>query len=169
MLNITPDTGLFLSLMVQAINARSVLEIGTSNGYSTIWLADALLGIRGKVTTVELSQRKASMARDNFLKSQLSDVIDFHIEDIREFLKHQDNETYDLVFLDAERPEYVSYWTDVDRVLKARGLLIVDNALSPKPEELIEFFKLIEQTARYTTQILQLGKGEMIALKKAKG
>lgn len=167
MLNITPDTGMFLSILVQAIKARNVLEIGTSSGYSAIWMANALSEIRGRITTIEVSLRKASLAKENFRKSKLSDLIDFHLEDARQFLKRQDSETYDMIFLDAERPEYASYWTDVDRVLKSGGLLIVDNALSPKPEELIEFFKLVEQSGRYLFQTLQLGKGEMVALKQS--
>ena len=168
MLNITPDTGVFLSLMIQATRSKNVLEIGTSDGYSTLWIADALEVVHGKVVTVEVSERKASMARDNFQKSGLSNNIEFHLEDVRGFLKSQSDEAYDLIFLDAERPEYTSYWSDIDRVLKIRGLLIIDNVLSPKPEELVDFFKQIEHSSRYLTQTLNLGKGEMIALKQRK-
>lgn len=56
MLNITPDTGLFLSITIQAVRARRVLEIGTSNGYSTLWIADALRQTNGRVVTVEVSE-----------------------------------------------------------------------------------------------------------------
>jgi predicted O-methyltransferase YrrM len=62
MLNITRDTGQFLSVLVRAVGARRVLEIGTSNGYSTLWLAEATRSIGGKVTTVELSNIKVAMA-----------------------------------------------------------------------------------------------------------
>lgn len=168
MLNITPDTGVFISILVRAAMARSVLEIGTSNGYSTLWIADALSDIQGKVTTVEISQTKASMARANFERSKLSEFVDLHLEDIREFLKPQSDDIYDLIFLDAERPEYSSYWIDVDRVLKTGGLLIVDNALSPKPEELTDLLRLIERSGRYMSQIVRLGKGELLALKQGK-
>jgi predicted O-methyltransferase YrrM len=168
MLNITPDTGLFLSIIIQATRAARVLEIGTSNGYSTLWIADALRSIHGKVTTVEVSQKKASMAKNNFERSRLSDYIDAHLADVRVFLGHQADESFDLIFLDAERPQYTSYWDDIDRVLNTGGLLIVDNALSPKPEELIDFLRVINDSTRYLSQTLQIGKGQMIALKQRK-
>lgn len=164
LLNITPDTGLFLSILIKAVRARRVLEIGTSNGYSTIWIADALKDTRGKVTTVEVSEKKFSMARSNFQKSGLYQYIDSRLIDVQTFLKG--DQSFDLIFLDAERPEYTGYWKDIDRVLKMGCLLIVDNALSPKPEELADFFKLIEGSGRYLAQTLLIGKGEMIALKQ---
>ncbi|MCL5067370.1 MAG: class I SAM-dependent methyltransferase, partial [Thaumarchaeota archaeon] len=165
MLNITPETGIFLSIMIQSTRSKRVLEIGTSNGYSTLWMADALGSLGGMVTTVEVSSKKARMARDNFNESGLSDHIDLRVTDIREFLTSQDEECFDLVFLDAERPEYVSYWKEIDRVLKKNGLLIVDNAITPKPNELIDFFNLLERSERYLMLKLQMGNGEMLALK----
>jgi predicted O-methyltransferase YrrM len=166
LLNITPDTGLFLSILIKAVRARRVLEIGTSNGYSTIWIADALKDIQGKVTTLEVSEKKFSMAKSNLQKSGLGQYIDSQLVDVRTFLKGEKDQSYDLIFLDAERPEYITYWQDIDRVLKVGCLLIVDNALSPKPEELIDFFKLVEESGRYITQTLQIGKGETLALKE---
>jgi predicted O-methyltransferase YrrM len=168
MLNITPDTGLFLSLIIQAIRAKNVLEIGTSSGYSTIWIADALSREGGKVTTIEVSKKKFEMARDNFGKSGLSRYIDSHLADVRTFLNNVADESVDLLFLDAERLQYTSYWSNIDRVLKTNGLLVVDNALSPKPEELVDFFKLVKDSGRYLSQTLRIGKGEMIALKQTR-
>ncbi|MDG7002123.1 MAG: class I SAM-dependent methyltransferase [Nitrososphaerota archaeon] len=165
MLNITPETGMFLSIMIQSTRSKRVREIGTSNGYSTLWIADALGSLDGMVTTVEVSSKKARMARDNFNESGLSDRIDLRVADIREFLASQDEGCFDLVFLDAERPEYVGYWKEIDRVLKKNGLLIVDNAISPKPNELIDFFNLLERSERYLKLKLQLGNGEILALK----
>jgi predicted O-methyltransferase YrrM len=159
MLNITPDTGLFLSILIQATRARQVLEIGTSNGYSTIWIADALSKVGGVVTTIEISKKKYEMAKKNFNKSGLSRYI------VRNFLREVEDESMDLIFLDAERPQYVTYWNDLDRVLKKNGLLVVDNALAPKPHELVNFFKLLQDSDGYLCQTLQIGKGEMIALK----
>jgi len=167
LLNITPDTGLFLSILVQAVNARQVLEIGTSDGYSTIWIADALRSLRGgTVTTFEISEKKFRMAKLSFEKSGLTRYINHRLGDIRPYLRKAKAESVDLIFLDAERPQYVSYWVDMDRALKPKGLLVVDNALSPKPEELVDFFNLVQGTGRYLSQMLQIGKGEMVALKQ---
>ena len=167
MLNITPETGLFLQIITRAVRANNMLEVGTSDGYSTLWIADALSDHGGRVTTVEVSESKFSMARENFEKSGgLSKYIDSRLGDVREFLKEQSRESFDLIFLDAERSQYVTYWKDLDRVLKTGSLLIVDNALSPKPEELRDFFNLVDSSGRYLSLALNLGKGEMIALKE---
>src|SRR5512135_42008 len=71
MLNITPDTGEFLRLLVRALKARRILEIGTSNGYSTLWLACAVQPINGSVTTLEKSPYEADMARANFARAEM--------------------------------------------------------------------------------------------------
>src|SRR5688572_27664449 len=71
MLNITPDTGEFLAILVQATKAKRILEIGTSNGYSTIWLADAVRNNSGSIVTVERLPAKAEMARRNFERAGL--------------------------------------------------------------------------------------------------
>jgi predicted O-methyltransferase YrrM len=75
MLNITRDTGEFLAVLVRATLARRVLEIGTSNGYSTLWLAEAAKAIGGAVTTVERSDYKARLAQANFARSGLASSI----------------------------------------------------------------------------------------------
>jgi predicted O-methyltransferase YrrM len=76
MLNITRETGLFLSFLVRASKARRVLEIGTSNGYSTLWLGEAARSVGGSVVTVELSEAKIELARGTFARSGLSDADD---------------------------------------------------------------------------------------------
>ncbi|HUK64717.1 MAG TPA: class I SAM-dependent methyltransferase, partial [Dongiaceae bacterium] len=75
MLNITRDTGELLSVLVRATSARRVLEIGTSNGYSTLWLASAARAAGGAVTTVELSGYKVGLAEENFRRSGLASAI----------------------------------------------------------------------------------------------
>src|SRR5438270_13851325 len=72
MLNITRDTGEFLAVLIQATSARRVLEIGTSNGYSTLWLASAARATGGAVTTVEIADYKVGLARQNFSRSGLA-------------------------------------------------------------------------------------------------
>jgi predicted O-methyltransferase YrrM len=165
MLNITRDTGLFLSILIRSIKPKNVLEIGTSNAYSTLWIADAVRHSNGQVTTLEVSSEKARMARNNIERSGLSRYIDLHQEDVRIFLRNHADESYDFIFLDAERPQYLSYWRELDRVLKSESLLVVDNALSPHPAELAEFFKTFEDTHRFLTEIIHLGKGEYLAFK----
>src|SRR5262249_31956793 len=87
MLNITRDTGEFLAVLVKATMARRVLEIGTSNGYSTLWLASAARAIGGAVTTVELAQYKAGLAATNFARAGLAAYISLLHDDAGRLLE----------------------------------------------------------------------------------
>ncbi len=165
MLNITPDTGTFLSILIQSSKARNILEIGTSNGYSTIWIADAVSRNGGNVTTLEVSKAKHETANRNFQESGLEKHISSILMDVRDFVKSVPSGSIDFIFLDAERPQYKDYWGDLDRILKPNGLLVVDNAISPKPEEMAEIKELIGDSGRYISQVVDIGKGELVSLK----
>lgn len=162
MLNITRGTGEFLSVLIRATNAQRVLEIGTSNGYSTLWLADASNAIGGKVTTVELSEYKFNLAAQNFKRSDLSSTIKQVLGDAGNLLSEAENNSYDLIFLDSERPEYVSWWPDLKRVIRPGGLLVVDNAISHS-DEIAPFISLVESDQDFATSLVPVGKGEYLA------
>jgi predicted O-methyltransferase YrrM len=164
MLNITRDTGEFLSVLVRATGARRVLEIGTSNGYSTLWLAEAARSIGGAVTTIEFAQYKIGLATANFARSGLSPFITLVHGDAGRFLKQGDPGTVDLVFLDSERNEYPGWWPDLRRVLRPGGLLVVDNATS-HAEQMAPFVALVAADAEFTTCLVPVGKGEFLAVK----
>jgi len=166
MLNITPDTGEFLRLLVRALKARRVLEIGTSNGYSTLWLACAVQPISGSVTTLEKSPFKAEMARANFTRAEMQPWINLQLMDAGDFLKQQIAAAFDFVFLDSERYEYTAWWHDLQRVLASGGLLVVDNAVS-HAHELGDFVQAVQQTPGYITSLVPVGKGEWVILKEA--
>jgi predicted O-methyltransferase YrrM len=162
MLNITRDTGKFLSVLIRATNAKHVLEIGTSNGYSTLWLADAARAIGGSVTTVELSDFKVGLAANNFARAGMSPVITQHRGDAGRFLAAATDSSFDLIFLDSERPEYPGWWPDVKRVLRKGGLLVVDNATS-HPEQMAPFVPLVENDPDFATCLVPVGNGEFLA------
>ena len=163
MLNITPDTGEFLLLLVRALQAKRVLEIGTSNGYSTLWLAEAVRPLGGTVTTLELSPKKFELAKANVERSGLQAWIQQELANAGEFLR-QSSQTFDLIFLDSERVEYPRWWPDLQRVLKQGGLMVVDNAVS-HAQEIEPFVELVDQTSGYITSLVLLGKGEWLILK----
>src|SRR5664279_1899994 len=100
MLNITRDTGELLAVLVRALVARRVLEIGTSNGYSTLWLASAARAIGGQVTTVELSDYKAELAAANFLRAGLAPCVEQVLDNAGSLLARQPPASVDLLFLD---------------------------------------------------------------------
>ena len=166
MLNITRDTGEFLSVLVQATSARRVLEIGTSNGYSTLWLASAARTTGGAVTTVELSDYKVGLARHNFSRSGLASSITLVQDDAGRVLERTVDASFDLVFLDSERSEYPGWWPHLKRVLRPGGLLVVDNATS-HPEQMAPFVALIKADADFTTSLVPIGNGEFLAVKAA--
>ena len=164
MLNITRDTGEFLAVLVRATVARRVLEIGTSNGYSTLWLADAARAIGGSVTTVEFAEYKVGLASANFTRSGLSPFIRLVHDDAGRFLKRSDPSAYDFIFLDSERPEYPGWWPHLRRVLRPAGLLIVDNATS-HVEQMAPFVALVTADPEFATCLVPVGNGEFLAVK----
>jgi predicted O-methyltransferase YrrM len=164
MLNITRDTGELLAVLVRAMNATRVLEIGTSNGYSTLWLASAAQAVGGTVTTVEKAELKLAMARVTFARSGLAPVISVVHDDAGSVLKRTADDSFDLVFLDSERPEYPGWWPDLRRVLRAGGLLVVDNATS-HPEQMAPFVALVTADPTFTTSLIPVGNGEFLAVK----
>jgi predicted O-methyltransferase YrrM len=168
MLNVTRETGQLLALLVRATGARRVLEIGTSNGYSTIWLAEAALATGASVTTVERSADKARMAAGNFARGGLAPVIDLVQEDAAVVLSRLADASVDLLFLDAERAEYPGWWRDLTRVLRPGGLLVADNAVS-HAGEMARFRELLSDDRRFTACIVPVGNGELLAVKGSPG
>jgi predicted O-methyltransferase YrrM len=166
MLNITRDTGEFLAVLVRATLARRVLEIGTSNGYSTLWLADAARAIGGSVTTVELSAYKVGLAATNFTRSGLAPYISLVHDDAGRVLGGSADGAFDVIFLDSERPEYPGWWPNLRRVLRPGGLLVVDNATS-HPEQMAPFVALVKTDAEFVTSLVPVGNGEFLAVRVA--
>ena len=169
MLNITRDTGEFLAVLVRATVARRVLEIGTSNGYSTLWLASAARAIGGAVTTVELSDYKVGLARPRTSPGRGSPAaITLLHDDAGRVLQRSTDGAFDLVFLDSERPEYPGWWPDLKRVLRPGGLLVVDNATSHRAE-MAPFVALVSADPRFVTSLVPVGNGEFLAVKADQG
>jgi predicted O-methyltransferase YrrM len=164
MLNITRDTGEFLSVLVRATAARRVLEIGTSNGYSTLWLAEAVAVTGGSVTTVESSDYKVGLASATFARSGLCASIALVHDDAGRLLERCEQGTVDFIFLDSERSEYPAWWPQLRRVLRPGGLLVVDNAIS-HVEQMAAFTALVNGDSTFTTCLVPVGNGEFLAVK----
>ncbi|HEX4563745.1 MAG TPA: class I SAM-dependent methyltransferase, partial [Solirubrobacteraceae bacterium] len=100
--NLEPDTARLLALLVRALAPRKALELGTSNGYSTIWLADAVHSVGGELTSVEIDAARAERARENLSAAGLAHAVDVRVEDAGAVLAASADDDWDLVFLDAE-------------------------------------------------------------------
>lgn len=166
MMNITRDTGEFLVLLTRAVDARRVLEIGTSNGYSTLWLAYAVQPLNGKVVTVERAADKVELARENFKRVALDEWIELHLSEAGDVLKQQPDRSFGLIFLDASRQQYVDWWRDLQRVLAPGGLLVADNAIS-HAQQIEPFKRIVQETPGYLASLVPIGNGELVILKEA--
>jgi predicted O-methyltransferase YrrM len=162
--NVEPETAELLGVLVRALGARRVLEIGTSNGYSTIWLADAARAVGGAVVSLEIEPERTEQARANLTRAGVE--AELRTADAGEALAGFPDESWDLIFLDAERPAYVGYWPQLLRVLVPRGLLVVDNALS-HAKELVDFSELVYGADGVTSTLLTVGAGVLLIVKSA--
>ncbi|MEC3460376.1 O-methyltransferase, partial [Bacillus thuringiensis] len=162
--NVSREMGQFLSILVKGCNAKNILEIGTSNGYSTLWLANAVEETNGNVTTVELSSERVGEALVNFEKANLLQRIDIHNQEAGAFLDSQLNHSFDFIFLDSERTQYMWWFEHIKRMLQPKGFLVVDNATS-HASELGEFIKMIEEDDTFETVLLAFQKGAFVARK----
>ncbi|MET3131701.1 putative O-methyltransferase YrrM [Oxalobacteraceae bacterium GrIS 1.11] len=166
MLNITRDTGQLLAVLVQARGARRILEIGTSNGYSTLWLARATASLGGRVTTVEFSPFKYELALANFKRAGVAGTIEPMLADAGRVLADSPAAAYDYVFLDSDREQYGAWWPQIARTLAPGGVLVVDNATSHYGD-MATFLEAIAADPGYTSCLVPVGKGEFIAVKGA--
>jgi len=162
--NLEPDTAALLALLVRATGARHVLELGTSNGYSTVWLADAVAANEGDLTSVELDPERTTQAAQNLERAGLRRVVDLRIQDAADTLRQSEDAEWDMIFLDAERPAYASYWPDLVRVLAPRGVVAVDNALS-HAAELEDFRALVSADERVSEALAQTGAGALLIVR----
>jgi predicted O-methyltransferase YrrM len=155
--NVEPDTAELLAVLVRATRAGRILELGTSTGYSTIWLADAAEAVGGRVTSVEIDPARTETARAHLDRAGLA--AELLVGDAAGVLRSSSDGGWDMVFLDAERPAYAGYWPDLLRTLRpAGGLLAIDNVLS-HADEVAEVTALIEAEARVETAVVPIGAG----------
>ncbi|CAM4248396.1 methyltransferase [Bacillus manliponensis] len=164
--NISRDMGQFLFTLVKGCNRKKILEIGTSNGFSTLWLASAAKENGGTVTTVELSSDRISQALENFKLANFTNQIDIHHQEAGAFLEVQPPKLYDFIFLDAERTQYVWWWENIKRILMPGGLIVIDNAISHE-EELQPFFRLIKEDETFKGVLVPLGTGAYFVRKES--
>jgi predicted O-methyltransferase YrrM len=162
--NVEPETAELLGVLVRSMRARRVLEVGTSNGYSTIWLADAADAVDGAVVSLEIESERTTQALANVTRAGVKHAVDLRTQDAGEALAGYDDASWDLIFLDAERPQYVRYWPELLRVLVPCGLLVVDNALS-HAKELVDFSELVYGTEGVTSTLLTVGAGALLIVK----
>jgi predicted O-methyltransferase YrrM len=166
MLNLEPETAQLLSILARSSGAKRVLEIGTSNGYSTIWLAAAVAETGGHVISIERSADKQAMARGNLARAGLSGHVTLILGDATAVVRELAG-PFDFVFFDADRlsaPEQVKFLL---AKLAPQVLIASDNALS-HPQEIAGYLKTISGLQGFDHLVVPLGKGLSLAYRGAK-
>ncbi len=159
---IPPQTGKFLALMAASAPAGRIMEIGTSAGYSTLWLALACRQMGRKVTTFELLPEKIALARETFEQAGVNDFVELIHGDAHDYLS--DMEGIAFCFLDAEKDVYAAYYEAILPNMVSGGLLIADNVISHQ-DVLQPFIDHALADTRVDAVIAPIGKGELICRK----
>jgi predicted O-methyltransferase YrrM len=130
-IDVSPTQGKFLNLLARMVGAKRILEIGTLGGYSTIWLARALLP-EGSLVTLEANRRHAEVARANFQRAGIATRVDLRVGaalDSLPLLAAERGAPFDFVFIDADKTNNSAYFWWALRLTRSGGVIVVDNVV----------------------------------------
>jgi predicted O-methyltransferase YrrM len=156
---IPPETGKFIAILAASPTHGSLVEIGTSAGYSTLWLSLACREIGTAITTYEILEDKAALAKETFQLAGVDDLVELVVGDARDHLKEYSDISF--CFLDAEKEYYLDcYELLVDGMIQG-GLLVADNVISHK-DALQAFVDRAESDERVDALVVPIGKGLLV-------
>jgi predicted O-methyltransferase YrrM len=161
MLNLEPASAQLLSILVRAGGVTRALEIGTSNAYSTIWLAWSLAPAGGRIVSIDRNPDKHALARENLRRANLLDRVELRTGDATEIVRELTG-PFDLVFLDADRRKFPEQLQIQLPKLAGKVLVIADNVLS-HPEEIADYLKFVSSLEDFQHTTVPVGKGLSIA------
>ncbi len=161
--NVDRETGRWLALLVRATKARELLEIGSSNGVSTIWLASAARQNGGRVTGTEILPERAVEANRNLADAGLDAVARVVAGDARETVTSLPG-PFDLVFIDAEKDDYVDHLEAVVDNVRSGGVILADNVIS---HDLSAYQSMLRARSDVETVTIPIGRGVEFTLKTA--
>ena len=161
--NIAPENGQFLSILIRSIHAQNVLEVGTSNGYSTIWLAAALKETGGKLITLEFDPKRAAEAQAHLKEVNLHDIVEIRVGNALDEIP-QCSATVDLVFLDAEKSEYRRYLELALPNVRAGGLIVADDTVTMR-NEMLDYVEFVFNTSLLNSVDIPLDDGIILSYK----
>ena len=169
-----PAVGRVLQQLALTINARTVFELGSAIGYSTIWWAQAV-GENGRVIYTDSDTKNAERARGYFSRAGVSKQITLHIGDALEVLSEQ-KEEFDIIFNDVDKDDYPRVLTLMAPRLRKGGLFIADNVLwsgrvadknpDPRTKNILEFNRKLYDSKEFYTTLLPIRDGLAVALKR---
>jgi predicted O-methyltransferase YrrM len=167
-ISVSPNQGKLLQMLAQIVGARSILEIGTLGGYSTIWMARGLRA-GGRLITLEVDPKHAEVAQLNVARAGLRDVVDVRIGNAVEILPQLSAERrgpFDLIFIDADKPNIPTYFEWALRLSRPGTLIIVDNVVrdgavidpdssDPSVQGVRRFIELLGPESRASGTVIQ--------------
>lgn len=163
-LSVPEEDGRLLRVLAEAIGARHIVELGTSTGYSGLWLLLALSKSRGRLTTYEIDRGRHRMARENFARAGLATLAtavlgDAHVEVAKL------REPIDLLFIDADKEGYLDYLQQLSPLVRPGGLIAAHNMASPPPDP--RYVEAVTTNPAYETVFLNMhDAGVGVTLKK---
>jgi predicted O-methyltransferase YrrM len=165
LLNLERPTAELIWLLLQSTHRQRVLEIGTSNGYSTIWIATALQRTpAARFISIERFPEKVAQARRNLARAGLLEMVELIAGDATEVVRSLDLD-FDCIFFDADRLSSTAQLEMLLPKLAANVLLLIDNVLS-HPEEVAEYRALVERLPQFIWTVVPVGKGLHIAWRR---
>jgi len=126
MMNVPVNDGQLIRMLTRSTRARRVVEIGTSNGYSGIWFCLALKSTGGKLITYEINERRAKLAKENFKRAGVDDIVTLVEGDAHENVKKLED-PIDILFLDADKSGYIDYLKKLLPLVRPGGLILAHN------------------------------------------
>jgi predicted O-methyltransferase YrrM len=162
-LNVPYQDGKVLHDLAVGLGARRILEIGTSTGHSTIWLAWAAAKTGGKVTTIEIDRGRHERALANFKRAGVSEYVEAHRRDAHELVKTLPG-PWDFVFQDADKEWYLQYFLDLDPKMAPGGCYTAHNVARPTAREVREFLARVRADPRYDTRFAEGASSEGISV-----
>jgi predicted O-methyltransferase YrrM len=160
LLAVGPETGQFMNLLIRAAKPKVILEIGTSYGYSTLWLAEAARSTGGHIITLELQDNKQQYARERMTQAGLAGVIDFRLGDARKLLASLDTNV-DFVLLDLWKDLYIPCFDLFYPRLNPDAFVVADNMLFPESSRAhaVPYRQHVRQKSDLQSILLPIGSG----------
>lgn len=162
-MNVPRSDGRLLRLFAEAVDAKSVVEIGTSNGISAIWIALALRKTGGKLVTHEIDKETAALARENFTKAGVADIVTVVEGDAHKTVSKLKG-PIDMVFIDADKEGYSAYLKKVLPLVRPGGVVFAHN-ITPRMAD-PEYVKAITTNPDLETTFFTAGAGMSVTMKK---
>lgn len=170
LLPVGPEVGRFLHSLVLAKRPRRVLELGTSYGYSTLFLADAVQQVGGRLVTMELADYKQAEARARLVQAGLSEVVDFRLGDAVAMI-HADSGSFDLVLLDLWKELYIPCLHAFHPKLADEAIIVADNMIEPARvrEDVRRYRAALGGYPDLRSTLLPIGSGIELSVKWSPG